>query len=243
MIQLSNFRGKGGGGRRGGGLSGRGFGGRGRGSSYRGGFSSRGKGPNSRGNFSSRSAAYAYNGRNAPTRSANSSGRGPQRTASGRYVNRYGMTGNQRGPGWSFQPGSYVNAGRDRGTRFVPYTARPSQNIARGGGGAASSTPAPTPDPTPTDPPEDPRYPPDGPQPRPPADTISPGPRPDGGGRALRIRESPARRTAFTRGERARGSRRSARVAGIRSRRSSNRLARSVSGLGKASRSRLGINV
>ena len=240
MIQLSNFRG---GGRRGGGLSSRGFGGRGRNTSYKGGFSYGGQGPNSKGYFSSRSAAYAYNRGNAPTRAYNSSGRGRRRTASGRYVNKYtGKTGNLRGGVAVFQPGSYVNAGRDRGTRFVAYKPRTGPPMRRGGGGATKQ-PASTPPPSPAPTPDDPRYPPGGPQPRPPADTINPGPRPDGGGRALRIRESPARRTAFTRGERARGSRRSARVAGLRSRRSSNRLARSLSGLGKASRSRLGINV
>lgn len=174
-----------------------------------------------------------------PIKTGRADGRGFGKSADGRYI------GNSRGKGpVKFQLGRFENAGRDRGTRFVPYKPPvyekyviPPEEKKVKEKPAAVEAPVDT---------TDPRYPnPDGPQPRPPADTISPGPRPgppdgDGGGRALRIRESAARRTAFSRGKRARGSRRSARVG---AQRAGNRLGRSVSGLGKSTRSRVGINV
>ena len=181
----------------------------------------------------------SYTAPKAPTQPLRSDGRGFKTKPAGRYI-----TG-PRGKGTAkFQPGVFVNSGRDRGTTFVRYvpppmprtmTKPPEEKEVKKE--AAASPPVDT---------TDPRYPnPDGPQPRPPADTISPGPRPgppdgDGGGRALRIRNSAARRTAFSRGDRARGSRRSARVG---TQRASNRLGRSVSGLGKSTRSRVGINI
>lgn len=191
-----------------------------------------------------RSGSYGR-GYKPPMKTGRSDGRGFMKSPAGRYVG--GQPGTGRGPGRRFQPGVYVNSGRDRGTTFIPYIpsapaavqTRPEEEKKPAPVTAAPIVSAPVDD-------TDPRYPnPDGPQPRPPADTISPGPRPgppdgDGGGRAIRIRESVARRTAFGRGARARGSRRSARVDGQRQ---GSRLARSVSGLGKQSRSRLGINV
>lgn len=190
-------------------------------------------------NYRSRSYSSPY----APRTSVRADGRGFKTKPAGRYVYPGGRPGKGKA---TFQPGIYVNAGRDRGTSFVRYVAPKPKP-------APKPTPKPKavtlpPAPAPTTPPPDPRYPtpPDPPQPRPPADTISPGKpgRIDGGGRELRIRESPARRTAFSRGDRARGSRRSARVgARVRraGRRAISRASRSVGGLGKPSRT--GVNV
>jgi hypothetical protein len=188
-------------------------------------------------NYRSRSYSAPY----APRTSARSDGRGFKTKPAGRYV--YSGGRNKGTP--IFQPGIYVNAGRDRGTSFVRYVAPKPKPAPKPTPKPKVATPTP---PAPTTPPPDPRYPipPNPPQPRPPADTISPGKpgRIDGGGRELRIRESPARRTAFSRGDRARGSRRSARV-GARVRRagraSLRRASRSVGGLGKPSRT--GVNV
>ena len=203
------------------------------------------RGSSARGSSVPRSVNYrsgSYTAPKAPTRRTRGGGYAP----SGRYVNAATGKPGGRGPR-IWQPGTYVSAGRDRGSSVVKYVAPKPQPRRVPSTSNSRSTPAPDPAPAPAPDPTDPRYPtpPNPPQPRPPADTISPGQpgRVDGGGRALRIRESPARRTAFSRGERARGSRRSARIGGIRASRSTNRLARSVTGLGKASRSRLGINV
>ena len=152
----------------------------------------------------------SYTAQRAPTQPLRADGRGFKTKPAGRYV------GNSRGKGpVTFQPGLYVNSGRDRGTSFVRYVA------PTGPGNTLKETEepkkkeedtAPTPEPTP------------------------PTPRPE---RSLRIRESAARRTAISRGRRARGSRRSARVGNTSAQ--SRAVSRSIGGLNKPSRS--GLNV
>ncbi len=140
------------------------------------------------GNLNYRSGSYGAPYR-APMKTGNSTGRGFMKSPAGRYV------GGTRGKGpKTFQPGFYVNSGRDRGSTFIRYNPGPTPTGRRG----LQQTPPPrdlTPPPAPA------------PTPDPPPPTT------DAPRRGLRIRESPARRTALGRGRRARGSRRSQRVA------------------------------
>ena len=147
------------------------------------------------GNLNYRSGSYGapYG---PPMKTGNSTGRGFLKSPAGRYVG--GQPGTGRGPGRSFQPGIYVNSGRDRGSTFVRYVGSGMRP-----GGAPPPQPPKTPDIIKPKQPE----PAPAPDPTPPPPPPTPRPR-----RGIRIRNSPARRTAVSRGRRARGSRRSARV-------------------------------
>lgn len=250
MINVNAFRGKGGGGRGGGYGGGRGGSRGGYGGGRRGSY---GSGPGRHGSGAGRSSGYAPARAAAPRKGIYNQGKrvanpglsgvGPptknvySRTAivqdgGSAYKVTFGTTPPYRqsvskayGP--SRGPGQFGQAGTGRGSfRIGPNNANyqrvlnagrvqlggpsrqpPAVNRPGGGGGGSPVNPDPVKEP---DPPK--------------ADPKTPR-----GERSLRIRNSPARRTALRRSQRARGSRRSQRVA--------------LGGLRSAGRSRSGINV
>ena len=131
-----------------------------------------------------------------PMRTGRYDGRGFLKSPAGRYINPYTGQAGGKGPR-VFQPGIYVNSGRDRGSTFIPYVGGARTPYRSGGASSKQrSGDSSPPDNAPSPAPE-------------PAPEPAPTPR---GRRGIRIRNSPARRTAVSRGRRARGSRRSARV-------------------------------